>query len=496
MRGQAIPKFTARHGAARRSRAYLPMTRAHTMITIGPKPSAARIESANFKSSPETKSKPMSDYFSSIPVIRHEGPDAGNPLSFKWYDRDRIVLGKRMEDQLRFAACYWHTFAWNGFDVFGYDGTFERPWHRISDPMQAARVKADAAFDFFSKLGAPYYCMHDRDVAPEGATPKESVDNLRRMVDVLHAKQAATGMKLLWGTANLFSHRRFMSGAATNPNPEIFAMAALQVKEAMDTTLKLGGENYVLWGGREGYETLLNTRVGQEMDQLGRFLNMVVEYKHKIGFKGTILIEPKPREPTKHQYDYDVATVYGFLVRHGLDKEVKVNIEANHATLSGHSFEHEIATAVDLGIFGSIDLNRGDMQCGWDTDQFPNNVPETALALYTILQGGGFSTGGLNFDSKVRRQSIDAQDLFHGHIGGMDVAARGLLIAEKMINDGRLADFVKERYAGWDGAFGRDVMSGNVSLEQAAARVLHRNADVAPVSGRQEYLENLLNQSC
>lgn len=433
-----------------------------------------------------------STYFSDIAPIAYEGPESDNPLAFQWYDKDRLVLGKRMEDHLRFAVCYWHSFCWNGLDPFGGD-TFQRPWQHMADPMAAARAKADVAFEFFAKLGAPYYCFHDRDVAPEGSTPRESVNHLDEMVDVLQAKQAATGMKLLWGTANLFSHRRFMSGAATNPDPEIFALAALQVKEAMDATLKLGGENYVLWGGREGYETLLNTRVGQELDQLGRFLNMVVEYKHKIGFKGTILIEPKPREPTKHQYDFDTATVYGFLARYGLDKEVKVNIEANHATLSGHSFEHEIATAIDLGIFGSIDMNRGDMQCGWDTDQFPNSVPETALALYLILQAGGFTTGGLNFDAKVRRQSIDPADMFHGHIGGMDVAARALLIAEKMLADGRLARHVDARYAGWSTGFGQEVLEGKMGLEQVAARVLERNRDTLPVSGRQEMLENLLN---
>ena len=435
----------------------------------------------------------MSTYFSDISPIAYEGPESSNPLAFKWYDKDRLVLGKRMEDHLRFAVCYWHSFCWNGFDPFGYDGTFERPWQQVNDPMAAARLKADAAFDFFARLGAPYYCFHDRDVAPEGSTPRESVKYLHEMVDVLQAKQAQTGVKLLWGTANLFSHRRFMSGASTNPDPEIFALAALQVKEAMDATLKLGGENYVLWGGREGYETLLNTRVGHELDQMGRFLNMVVEYKHKIGFKGAILIEPKPREPSKHQYDFDTATVYGFLARYGLDKEIKVNIEANHATLSGHSFEHEIATAIDVGIFGSIDMNRGDMQCGWDTDQFPNNIPETALALYLILQAGGFTTGGLNFDAKVRRQSLDAEDMFHGHIGGMDVSARALLIAEKMITDGRLARHVDARYAGWNEAFGQDLLGGRLGLDQVAARALERNQDTRPASGRQELLENLLN---
>jgi xylose isomerase len=435
----------------------------------------------------------MSTYFSSFSPIRYEGPQSTKPLAFKWYDKDRLVLGKRMQDQLRFAVCYWHSFCWNGFDPFGYDGTFERPWFKVAEPMQAARLKADAAFDFFTKLGAPYYCFHDRDVAPEGATPRESVNNLLAMVDVLAAKQQASGMKLLWGTANLFSHRRFMAGAATNPNPEVFAMAALQVRHAMDATLRLGGENYVLWGGREGYETLLNTRVGQELDQLGRFLSMVVDYKHKIGFKGTILIEPKPREPTKHQYDFDCAAVFGFLSRYGLEKEIKVNIEANHATLSGHSFEHEIATAMDLGIFGSVDMNRGDMQCGWDTDQFPNNVADTALALYYILQGGGFSTGGLNFDAKVRRQSIEPEDMFYGHVGAMDVCARALLAAEKMVQDGRMAQIVQQRYAGWASPMGQNILAGQMGLDTLADQVLARNTDVSPVSGRQELLENLVN---
>jgi xylose isomerase len=435
----------------------------------------------------------MNTYFQDISPIAYEGADSRKPLSFKWYDKDRMVLGKRMEDQLRFAACYWHSFCWNGFDPFGYDGTFERPWQHMADPMAAARAKADAAFEFFTKLGVPYYCFHDRDIAPEGATPRDSVNHLHEMVDVLGRKQQDTGMKLLWGTANLFSHRRFMSGAATNPDPEIFALAALQVKEAMDATLKLGGANYVLWGGREGYETLLNTRIGQELDQMGRFMNMVVEYKHKIGFKGTILIEPKPREPTKHQYDYDVATVYGFLCRYGLEREIKVNIEANHATLAGHSFEHELATAVDLGIFGSVDMNRGDMQCQWDTDQFPNSIPETALAMYTIMQGGGFVDGGVNFDSKVRRQSIDPQDMFHGHIGAMDVSARALLIAEKMMLDGRVADLVADRYAGWRDEFGQSVLAGKTTLDAVAARVLAGNQDTRPVSGQQEHYENLLN---
>ena len=437
----------------------------------------------------------MNSIFHDIPAIPYRGPDSDEPLAFRHYDKHRIVLGKPMAEQLRFAACYWHTFCWTGLDPFGLP-TFERPWFQGGTPMELARLKAEAAFEFFAKLGVPYYSFHDRDVAPEGATPRESHENFLRMVDVLGEHQQRTGVKLLWGTANLFGHRRFMAGAASNPDPAVFALAALQVRDAMDATHRLGGENYVLWGGREGYETLLNTDVGHELDQLGRFLNMVVEHKHKVGFKGTILIEPKPREPTKHQYDFDVASVYGFLVRYGLEKEVKVNIEANHATLSGHSFEHEIAMAAALGILGSIDMNRGDPQLGWDTDQFPNNVPETALALYHVLRAGGLGTGGLNFDAKVRRQSIDPVDLFHGHIGGMDVCARALLLAEQMILDGRLEAALKSRYAGWDTPEAQDILAGRVPLGALAEHALARNTDTTPVSGRQEFLENLVNRLC
>ena len=437
----------------------------------------------------------MTSTFQEIPAIQYKGPQSEDPLAFRHYDKNRIVLGKRMEEHLRFAVCYWHTFCWTGSDPFGL-GTFERPWFDGGSPMELAKAKAAAAFELFAKLGVSYYCFHDRDVAPEGATPRESHENFLRIVDVLGEHQQRTGIKPLWGTANLFSHPRFMGGAASNPDPAVFALAALQVRDAMDATLKLGGENYVLWGGREGYETLLNTRVDHELDQLGRFLTMVVEYKHKIGFSGAILIEPKPREPVKHQYDFDVASVYGFLVRYGLEKEVKVNIEANHATLAGHSFEHEIATAGALGILGSIDMNRGDPQLGWDTDQFPNSVPETALALYHVLRAGGLGTGGLNFDAKVRRQSIDPMDLFHGHIGAMDVCARALLLAEQMILDGRLEEALKARYAGWDAAAGQDILAGRVSLGALAEQVLAKNADTKPVSGRQEYLENLVNRFC
>jgi len=438
----------------------------------------------------------MTDYFANIPPIRYQGPDAAEPLAFRFYDKDRVVLGKPMADHLRFAACYWHTFVWNGFDPFAYDGTFRRPWQAPGDAMAQARAKADAAFAFFTRLGVPYFTFHDRDIAPEAATPRATKHQLEVMLELVQGLMAKTGVKLLWGTANLFSHRRYMAGAATNPDPAVFAFAAAQVKEALEATHRLGGENYVLWGGREGYETLLNTDLAQELDQLARFLTMVVDHKHKIGFRGTLLIEPKPREPTKHQYDFDTATVYGFLRRYGLDQEIKVNIEANHATLAGKSFEHEIATALALGIFGSIDLNRGDPQLGWDTDQFPNNVPELAIALYHIVRGGGFTTGGLNFDAKVRRQSIDAADLFHGHIGGMDVAARALLAAERMIQDGRLARAVEDRYAGWRAPLGQGILAGTSSLEALSAHVLGSDADPEPVSGRQEYLENLVNRFC
>ncbi|MGC3996500.1 MAG: xylose isomerase [Anaeromyxobacter sp.] len=435
----------------------------------------------------------MASDFTDLQPIRHEGPDSPNPLAFRWYDPERKVLGKRMEDHLRFAVCYWHTFCSTGSDPFG-GATFTRSWNRPADAMEAAKLKAEAAFEFFGKLGVRWYTFHDRDVAPEGATPRESLQRLEAIVDELAKHQQRTGVKLLWGTANLFSHRRYMAGAASNPDPEIYALAAAQVKGAMDATRKLGGENYVLWGGREGYETLLNTDVKRELDQLGRFLSSVVEYKHKIGFKGTILIEPKPREPSKHQYDFDVAAVFAFLQRYGLEKEVKANIENNHATLAGHTFQHEIATALAFGVFGSVDMNRGDLLLGWDTDQFPDDVREMALVLYTILRGGGFTTGGINFDAKVRRQSFEADDLLHAHVGGMDVCARALLVAEKMIQDGKLAQAIERRYAGWDAPFGKDVLAGKLGLEALSARVLERNSDVAPVSGRQEALENLFNR--
>ncbi|MBL0092050.1 MAG: xylose isomerase [Piscinibacter sp.] len=446
----------------------------------------------------KTKTAPAADsYFTLKEPLRYEGtrykPSAKRPLGYRWYDPDRKVLGKRMEDQLRFAVCYWHSFVWEGGDAFGGE-TFKRPWHAAGgDPMAQAHLKADTAFELFRLLRAPYFTFHDRDIAPEGATLRESNLNVRRIGEVFEKKMAATGVKLLWGTANLFSNRRYMAGAATNPDPEVFAYAAAQVKNVLELTHELKGTNYVLWGGREGYETLLNTDLKRELAQMGRFLTMVVEHKHKIGFKGTILIEPKPQEPTKHQYDYDVATVYGFLKAHGLEKEVKVNIEQNHALLAGHTFEHEIALAQALGIFGSIDMNRGDEMLGWDTDQFPNNLSQVALALYHIHQGGGFGTGGLNFDAKLRRQSIDPDDLIAAHAGAMDLSARALLVAEKMIEDGALAAQLSQRYAGWDGKLGKGILSGKQSLDDLARLVAAADLEPQPRSGRQEQLEALVN---
>ena len=430
-------------------------------------------------------------FFGDVSKITFEGADCTNPLAFRHYNPDEVIFGKRMEEHLRFATCYWHNFVWPGGDPFGGQ-TFDRPWFK--DTMDAAKLKADVAFEMFTLLQSPYYCFHDADVRPEGANFAENTRNLNEIVDYFAQKQEETGVKLLWGTANLFSNARYMSGASTNPDPDVFAFSAATIKTCMDATHRLGGENYVLWGGREGYETLLNTDLAQEDQQMGRMLNMVVEYKHKIGFKGAILVEPKPQEPSKHQYDYDAATVYGFLKRHGLENEVKLNLEQGHAILAGHSFEHEIATAQALGIFGSIDMNRNDYQSGWDTDQFPNNTPEVALAYYHILKHGGFTTGGTNFDAKLRRQSIDAEDLLMAHIGGMDICARGFKAAAAMIEDGTLDQFVADRYAGWQTDPAQDMLAGKLSLDDIAKRVEAEDINPKPRSGRQEYLENLINR--
>lgn len=430
----------------------------------------------------------MTDFFKSIQPIKYEGPESTNEFSFRHYDPDEVLLGKRMEEHLRFAVAYWHSFAWQGGDPFGGQ-TFERPWD--ADTMEGAKLKADAAFELFDILGTPFYAFHDLDARPEGATFAESKRNLEEIVDYLGNKQASHKAKLLWGTANMFTHRRWMSGAATNPDPEVYAYAAATVKSCIDATHKLGGQNYVLWGGREGYETLLNTDLKRERAHAGRFLQQVVEYAHKIGFKGAILIEPKPQEPSKHQYDYDVATVYGFLKDFGLEKEVKVNIEQGHAILAGHSFEHEIATAAALGIFGSIDMNRNDYQSGWDTDQFPNNHAEKALAFYEILRAGGYTTGGTNFDAKVRRQSLDAEDLVLAHVGGMDTCARALRAAAYMFEDGPLEAARNARYAGWDREGAKAMLAQ--PLEVIAQAVEDNNINPKPRSGRQERLENLWN---
>jgi xylose isomerase len=432
----------------------------------------------------------MSDFFKGIPKITYQGPSAKSDFAFRHYNPDEVVMGKRMEDHLRFAVAYWHSFAWQGGDPFGGQ-TFDRPW--FGDTMKLAKLKADVAFEMFDILDVPFFCFHDADVRPEGKDFAENARNLEEIVDYFAEKMEGSKTRLLWGTANLFSHRRFMSGAATNPDPDVFAWSAATVKTCLDATKKLGGQNYVLWGGREGYETLLNTNLMRESEQAGRFLQMVVDYKYKIGFEGMILIEPKPQEPSKHQYDYDVATVYGFLKRFGLEHEVKLNIEQGHAILAGHSFEHELALAASLGILGSIDMNRNDYQSGWDTDQFPDNVPEMARAYYEVLRAGGFATGGTNFDAKLRRQSLDPEDLILGHVGAMDVCARALKAAAALLENGDLEAARRDRYAGWDRPENK-AMLAHGTLDGITERVLREGINPKPRSGRQERLENIWNR--
>jgi xylose isomerase len=438
----------------------------------------------------------VTTFFTEVPErIPFGGLDAADPLAYRVYQPDRLVLGKRMEDHLRIAVCLWHSFNWPGSDVFGV-GTFDRPWldSRL-DPMLAARAKLDAAFEFLTKLGVPYFCFHDRDVAPEGSSWKETESILDAVTDQIAGRMEHTGLRLLWGTANLFSHPRYAAGAATNPDPAVFAVAAAQVASMLEVTKRLDGANYVLWGGREGYETLLNTDLKREEQQLARFLSLVADHKHRIGFKGTLLIEPKPQEPTKHQYDYDVAAIRGFLERHDLAGEYRLNLEVNHATLAGHSFHHEVAAAIAGDLFGSIDANRGDAQNGWDTDQFPNSVDELSLAVYEIVRSGGFTTGGFNFDTKLRRQSMARDDLFHAHIGGIDTLARSLLVAAELIRNGELERLRTERYAGWTGDLGRSIAAGDTDLAGLSSRVLSGEIDPRPVSGRQELLENIVNRA-
>jgi len=432
-------------------------------------------------------------FFPDVEPIRFGGPEASDPLAFRFYDADRVVLGRTLREHTRFAVCFWHTFCWPGSDVFGA-GTFERAWLAEPDAVKGAERKIDAAFELIAKLGAPFFCFHDRDVAPECATLRESHALLDRVLERVEKHMQKRGIGLLWGTANLFGHPRYAAGAATNPDPEVFAYAAAQVKHCLEATHRLGGANYVLWGGREGYDTLLNTDLRREADQMGRFLALVAEHKHRIGFGGTLLIEPKPFEPTKHQYDFDAAAVHAFLQRYGLEREYKLNIEVNHATLAGHDFAHELAYAAANGLLGSVDANRGDPRLGWDTDQFPNDPREWALAWLEILRGGGLHGGGFNFDAKLRRQSLDATDLFHAHVGGMDAIARGLLAAEAILSDGRLERFREERYLGWEHALGREILTGRKSLEDLAGHVLANDLEPQPVSGRQEMLENLVSR--
>jgi len=427
-----------------------------------------------------------------VETIRYEGKGSKNPLAFKHYNPDKVVGGKTMREQMRFAVSYWHTFKGTGADPFGV-GTTARPWDVATDPMQRARDTMDAAFEFFTKLGVDYWCFHDRDIAPEGATFTESCDNLHAIVDIAEQKQKDTGVKLLWGTACLFAHPRYQAGAATNPDPDIFAYAAAQVKHAIDATYRLGGQGYTFWGGREGYDTIKNTKMQQEREQFARLLHMAVDYKKKIGFTGQFYIEPKPMEPTKHQYDSDTEACLNFLREFGLMDHLKLNLETNHATLAGHTMQHEMRAAREAGILGSIDANTGDELIGWDTDQFPTNVYLTTEIMLELLQMGGFTTGGLNFDAKVRRQSHDQVDLFYAHIGGMDAFARGLEIAQAIIDDGRLQQIVDTRYAGWEKEFGQKVLQGVKSLDDCEDHVL-RHGEPTRHSGRQEFVENLINE--
>jgi xylose isomerase len=433
------------------------------------------------------------EYFPGIGKIKYEGPKSDNPLAFKYYDPEKKVGGKTMKEHLRFAVAYWHSFCGDGTDMFGA-GTQKQPWKLDArDPMQGAEHKLDAAFEFITKLGAEFYCFHDRDIAPEGATPAESEKNLMTIVAKAKERQKATGVKLLWGTANLFSNPRFMNGAATNPDFAVVSHAAAQVKAAIDATIELGGQGYTFWGGREGYMSLLNTDLKREKEHLGRFLVMARDYARSRGFTGVFYIEPKPMEPSKHQYDFDVETVAGFLKQYGLEKDFRMNIEANHAELAGHDFHHELETAAALGLFGSVDANRGDPRNGWDTDQFPMSYYETSLAMLTILKVGGFTTGGLNFDAHIRRNSVDPADLFEAHIGGMDAFAVGLEVAHRIIQDGKYAAFVKQRYASFDAGDGARFEKGQMKFEELAG-LAKEYGSVGLTSGKQERLENLLNQ--
>lgn len=432
------------------------------------------------------------EFFPGVGQIKYEGPTSDNPLAFKWYDENRVIAGKKLKDHVRFAVCYWHTFCNTGGDPFG-PGTKDFPWNRLTDPVARAKEKMDAAFEFITKLGAPYYCFHDTDLVDEGSSVQQYEARLKSLVDYATQKQAASGVKLLWGTANVFSHPRYMNGASTNPDFAAVARAATQVKNALDATIALGGENYVFWGGREGYMTLLNTHMKRELDHLGRFLAMARDYARKQGFKGVFFIEPKPCEPTKHQYDYDASTVIGFLRHYGLDQDFKLNIEVNHATLAGHTFQHELQVAADAGMLGSIDANRGDAQNGWDTDQFPTQLNELIESMLIILEAGGFKGGGVNFDAKTRRNSTDLEDIFLAHIGGMDSFARALITAQLILDKSPYRTFRRDRYASFDQGKGMEFEQGKLSLEDLRLIAVNQG-EPRQISGKQEWLENLINQ--
>ena len=432
----------------------------------------------------------MKSYFENVPVIKYEGPESTNPYAYKYYEGERVIEGKKMKDYLKFAMSYWHTMCAGGADPFGAE-TMDRSYGE-SEPMARAKAKADAAFEFMSKMGIEYFCFHDVDVAPEGENFEETRRNLHEMVDYLETKMKETGIRLLWGTANCFSHPRYMHGAGTACNADSFAYAASQIKNAIDATIQLGGKGYVFWGGREGYETLLNTDMGFELDNMARLMRMAVDYARSKGYTGDFYIEPKPKEPTKHQYDFDVSTVLAFLRKYGLDKDFKMNIEANHATLAGHTFQHELAVARINNAFGSIDANQGDPHLGWDTDQFPTDVYHATLCMYEVIKAGGFTNGGLNFDAKVRRPSFNFEDIVYAYISGMDTFALGLIKAYELINDGRIEDFVKQRYASYTQGIGKEIVEGRASLESLEAYTL-QNEEVKVESGRQELLESIFN---
>ena len=432
------------------------------------------------------------EYFPKIGKIEYKGADSTDPLSFRYYDAERVINGKKMKDHFRFATCYWHTFCGNGGDPFGA-GTKVYPWDNSNDPMDAAVDRLDAAFEFFTKLGTSFYCFHDRDLAPEGNSPKDSLNNLKRMTKLASQKQEDSGVRLLWGTANLFSHPRYMNGAATNPDFQAITHAASQVKGAIDATIELGGENYVFWGGREGYSSLINTNMKKELDHLAIFLKKAKEYGRDNGFEGTFLIEPKPMEPSKHQYDFDVASVVAFLKHYDLDNDFKINIENNHATLAGHTFSHEVQSAYDYGLFGSLDINQGDPQNGWDTDEFLHNIYDAVHLMLVILQESGLGSGGMNFDAKTRRNSTDLEDIFIGHINSMDTLARGLIIADKILNDSEYLELKQNRYTSFFDNDGKRFSDGKMSLNELS-KLASEIPEQDVISGRQEKFEALINR--